>query len=185
MNSNDATPKLIYDNARIKVKFNGNLLKQDKVTYNHGPIYVHIVYRLVHATINTDIVLKNCLFGAAKVTNTSKPDTDNWQCSCYGICFDSTGALTHTYANYGRNVIIFGDDLSNSKHATNKTQSVLVLGHGLIQKIDGTTIYAEKMYLPNSSLYNKTVTIVIYLSMVKKLVILRAKVLKLCRIRCS
>ena len=37
-NSNGTVPKIMYDNARIKVKFNGNLLKQSKVTYNHGLI---------------------------------------------------------------------------------------------------------------------------------------------------
>ena len=30
--------------------------------------------------------------------------------------------------------ILFGVDMSNSIHETNKTQSVLVLGYGLIQK---------------------------------------------------
>ena len=34
--------------------------------------------------------------------------------------------------------------MTNSKHANNKTKEVLVLGHGLIQKIDDTTIYPEK-----------------------------------------
>ena len=37
----------------------------------------------------------------------------------------------------GRNVIIFGSDMINSKHANNKTKDVLVLGRGLMQKIDG------------------------------------------------
>ena len=31
-NSNGAVPKIVHDNARIKVKFNGNLLKQNKFT---------------------------------------------------------------------------------------------------------------------------------------------------------
>ena len=31
-------PKLVYDNARIKISFNKGLLKQDNVTYNHRPI---------------------------------------------------------------------------------------------------------------------------------------------------
>ena len=31
-------PSLVYDNARIKLGFSTYLLKQDKVTYNHGPI---------------------------------------------------------------------------------------------------------------------------------------------------
>ena len=51
---------------------------------------------------------------------------------------------------------MFGADLGNSRHATNKTQSALILGHGLIHKINGTSIYAEKMYLPNFTLDNKT-----------------------------
>ena len=33
-----------YDNARIKVKFNGDFLKQDKVTYNHGPIVSFMLF---------------------------------------------------------------------------------------------------------------------------------------------
>ena len=37
--------KTIYDNARIKVRFNGDLLRQNQVTYNHGPIVnIYIVY---------------------------------------------------------------------------------------------------------------------------------------------
>ena len=45
--------------------------------------------------------------------------------------------------------------MTNSIHATNKTQSVLVLGHGLIQKLNDTTIYAEKMYSPNFTVDHK------------------------------
>ena len=40
--------KLVSDNARIDVKCNGNLLKQNKVTHSHGPIVnIYIVYRLI------------------------------------------------------------------------------------------------------------------------------------------
>ena len=46
--------------------------------------------------------------------------------------------------------------MSNSRHSTHKKQSVSVLGHGLIQKIDDTTIYAEKMHSPNFIVDNKT-----------------------------
>ena len=46
--------------------------------------------------------------------------------------------------------------MSNSRYLTNKTQSVLVLGHGLIQKINNTTIYVEKVYSPNFTADNKT-----------------------------
>ena len=56
----------------------------------------------------------------------------------------------------GKNVIIFGPDMTNSKHANNKTKGVLVLGRDFIQKIDDTTIYAEKMYSPYFTEENKT-----------------------------
>ena len=35
---NTQPPIPAYDNARTKAKFSGDFLKQDKVTYNHGPI---------------------------------------------------------------------------------------------------------------------------------------------------
>ena len=46
--------------------------------------------------------------------------------------------------------------MSSSRHSTKKTQSVLVLGHGFLQKINDTTIYAEKMYSPNLTISGKT-----------------------------
>ena len=61
-------PSLAYDNVKIKLKFVGDLLKQDKITYNHGPIVnIYIVYRLSPSTTG-DITLENCLLGAAKLT---------------------------------------------------------------------------------------------------------------------
>ena len=48
-----------------------------------------------------------------------------------------------------RNIIIFGVNSSSSVHATNKTHNILILGHGLTQKLNNTTIYTEKMYSPN------------------------------------
>ena len=54
-----------------------------------------------------------------------------------------------------RNIIIFGVNSSNSVHATNKTQNILIPGHGQTQKENNTTIYAEKIYSPNFSAENK------------------------------
>ena len=45
--------------------------------------------------------------------------------------------------------------MSGSVHATNKTQNIIVLGNAFIQKINNTTIHAEKMYSPNFSVENK------------------------------
>ena len=89
------------------------------------------------------------MFGAIKIANFTNSDTDKWQYSGYGIGFDLTGSFAHPDGGNGKNVIIFGADVGNSIHGTNKTQSVLVLGHGLIQKINDTKIYAGKMCSPN------------------------------------
>ena len=46
--------------------------------------------------------------------------------------------------------------MSSSTHANNKTRSILVLGKDFIQGIDGTIIYAEKMYSTEFTVANKT-----------------------------
>ena len=67
--SDGRVSKLVYDNARIKVTFNGDLLKLNKVTYNHGQIVnIYVVYRLIPTTKDSSVTLQNCLFGAVKLT---------------------------------------------------------------------------------------------------------------------
>ena len=74
----DQSPKLVYDNARIKLSFSGDLLKQDKITYSHGPIVnIYVVYRLAPRTNNSGVTLENCLFGAVKLTNNADIDKYN------------------------------------------------------------------------------------------------------------
>ena len=49
------------------VKFNGNCLKQDKITFNHGKtVNIYIVYDLKSALGNFDSTLEKCVFGAVK-----------------------------------------------------------------------------------------------------------------------
>ena len=152
--SDGRVTKLVYDNARIKVKFNGDLLKQNKATYNHGSIVnIYIVYKLILTTKDCIVTLQNCLSGAVNKKNT---DIEKYKYFGYGIGFDSRGSFTCPSGGYSRNVIIFGADLSSSTHANNETRRILVLGKGSIQGIYGTTIYAEKMYSTNFTVDNKT-----------------------------
>ena len=107
-------------------------------------------------TINTDKALKNCLFGsieAARPGKTTEPD--NFIYSGWGIGFDHTGTFTYPEGGIARNVIIFEVDMSGSVHASNKAKDFLGLGKSLIQMIEKTTIYAEKMYSPNFSVEDK------------------------------
>ena len=82
-------------------------------------------------------------------------DTDKYIYSGYGLGFDSTGLFSHPQRGMARNIIIFGVDLSNSVHVTNRTQNILILGHGLTQELISTKIYAGKIYSPNFSAENK------------------------------
>ena len=91
---------------------------------------IYIVYRLSSKTNNSNIVLENCLFGAVKVTKHDDPDKCKY--SGWGIGFDSKRSYTHRDGEYGKNVIIFGADMSSSKLANNKTKSVLVLGRNFV-----------------------------------------------------
>ena len=78
----------MYDNARIKLRFARSILKQNKVTYNYGPIVnIYIIYRLTPGTRSTGITLEKCLFGAVKLTK--NVDIHKYKYSGYGIGFDS------------------------------------------------------------------------------------------------
>ena len=85
------SPKLIWmNNLRIRVRFKGSWLKQDKITF--VPKYVvslFIVYELDRwlQNVNTDFTLKDCLFGVVKLTKNAGPDKCSF--SEYGIGFDS------------------------------------------------------------------------------------------------
>ena len=104
-----STTKTIYDNARIKVRFNGDLLRQNQATYNHGTIVnIYIVYETTSDTKTSNITLENCLFGAIKLTKSS--DIDKYKYPGYGIGFDSRRIFSHPSGGNGANVIISGAD---------------------------------------------------------------------------
>ena len=55
----------------------------------------------------------------------------------------------------GKNVIIFGADMSSSVHIENKGKDILLLGEGLTQGLDDTTLTAEARYPVNFTQPNK------------------------------
>ena len=113
--NNFLTPSLNYLGTKIRVKFSGSCLKQDKVTYTHGKIVnIYIVYEINKKdnTIISDPTLQNCLFGA--VTLTKHVNIDKYGYSGYGIGFDRKGSFSFPSGGYGQNVIIFGADMSSA-----------------------------------------------------------------------
>ena len=137
-------PFIEYTNTRLKLKLDESMLRQKSSTSIGSTANYYIVYKLTPRTNSSGIVLENCLFGKVKMIK--NVNTDKYKYQGHGIGFDSTGTFTHPDGGTAKNVIIFGVDMTNSKHDNNKTKGVLVLGRVLIQKIDNLTIYAEKMY---------------------------------------
>ena len=129
--NNFLTPSLNYLGTKIRVKFSGSCLKQDKVTYTHGKIVnIYIVYEINEKdnTIISDPTLEDCLFGAD--TLTKHVNIDKYGYSGYGIGFDRKGSFSFPNGGYGQNVIIFGVDITSFIHIDNKKKDILILGRG-------------------------------------------------------
>ena len=67
---NSLRPTISYYAAKIRVKFTGSCLKQDKVIFNHRKVVnIYIVYKLgASGSNNSDPTIKYCLFGAVTLT---------------------------------------------------------------------------------------------------------------------
>ena len=84
-----------------RVKFTGNCLKQDKITYTHGKIVnIYIAYELVaSSSFNNDPTLKNSLFSA--ITLTKNADIDKYGYSGYGIGFHRKSSFSFPGGGFG------------------------------------------------------------------------------------
>ena len=124
--------------GKIRVKFTGSCLKQDKVIFNHkNVVNIYIAYELGASTSNiNDPTLKTCLFGA--VTLTKNADIEKCGYSGYGIGFDRRGRFSFLGGGFRQNVILFGVDMSSSIHINNKGKNILILGVGPTQGIEHT-----------------------------------------------
>ena len=78
-------PSLDYVGSRIKVIFNRDCLKQERLDFRYGKtINIYIVYEINKiVNISSYPVLENCLFGTVKLTK--HVDIDQYKYSGYGI----------------------------------------------------------------------------------------------------
>ena len=67
---------------------------------------------------DSDPTLQNCLFSA--VTLTKNTDIDKYGYSGYAIEFDRRSSFSFPGRGFGKNVLIFGADMSSSAHTDNK-----------------------------------------------------------------
>ena len=104
--TNSLIPLIDYYGYNIRVKFNGSILRQPKVSYTHEKaVNIFIVYELAGSSSHCDDpTLKNCLFGA--VTLTKNADIDKYGYSGYGIGFDRKSSFSFPGIGFGQNVII-------------------------------------------------------------------------------
>ena len=109
------TPKLSHYGNKIKVKFSGSCLKQDKITFNHRKtVNIYIVYEInKNYNIRSFSTLENCLFDA--IILTKNDDLDKYKYSEYSIGFDRNRKVS-VGNGFGRNFIFFRVDMSSSVH---------------------------------------------------------------------
>ena len=109
---NILTPLIDYITKKIRVKFNGSILRQPKISQTHQNIVnIYIVYELgAFDSCNNDPTLKNCLFGT--VTLTKNADIEKYEYFFYGIGFDRRSSFSFPAGGFGQNVLIFGVDMS-------------------------------------------------------------------------
>ena len=89
-------------------------MKQDSVTFSHGKVVnIYIVYEISKSiNISNYPTQENCLFGAVSLTKNA--DINKYKHSGYGIGYDRHGHFSSPGIGLGRNVIIFGVDMSSS-----------------------------------------------------------------------
>ena len=151
--SNNDFPSLV-DNGRLSVKFDGCYFKQTILVKSNDNkvINVYIVYKLYPISMfrSDTYTLQNALFGGVKITK-NYTDTDKHKYEGYGICFDEGGMFSMGNINNGRNVLIFGVHENSVVHSNNKGNNIFIMGDGIVQGINDTTLYEEKIYSKNFS----------------------------------
>ena len=174
------TPNLSYYGTKTRVEFNGSCLKQDKITFNHGKIVnIYIVYEIIkNINISDYLTLENFLFGTFSLTKNA--GIDKYKYTGHGIGFDRHGSFSFPGIGLGRNVRIFGVDMSSSVHIDNKKKDILILDKGSAKRL-------EKMYLINFAERNKNFCLSLHYNGAssylfvngKKFINLRQKILRL------
>ena len=142
--SNTLTPSVNYYGEKARLKFTGSILKQKIVKYSHKKVVnLYVVYEITNFHgIDNYPTLTNALFGAVKLTKNA--DIDKYKYSGYGIGFNEHGFFSHPFGGTGRNIIIFGVDMSSSTKIDNKGKDILILGIGPTQGLGEHSLSAEK-----------------------------------------
>ena len=116
-------------------------------------VNIYNVYEISKSiNISDYLTLENCLIGA--VTLTKNADIDRYGYSGYEIGFDRHGSFPFPGTGLGRNVIIFGVDMSSPTKIDNRKKDILILGKGPTQGLEHL-LSAEKIYSIDFTEHNK------------------------------
>ena len=146
----------IKNDGRMYVYLSGNHFQQNKVIIpnNNNAINIYCVYKLdpIASSRDTSFAIQNTLFEAMQITKNATDNSKN-NYKGHGICFDERSQFGHiitedgrAHTTNGRNVLIFGVDMSFSAQATIRANHIYLMGDGLTQGINDTTLYVEKYY---------------------------------------
>ena len=155
---------ILKNDERMYVYLKGSHFQQNNIltsnndhVINTNVINIYCFYKLDPIASSRDqrFTIQNALFGAMQITENATDNSKN-NYKGYGICFDERSEFGHTITEGGfthtadaKNVLIFGADMSFSVHATNRANHIYLMGTGLTQGINDTTIYAEKNFYRN------------------------------------
>ena len=142
----------------MSVRFEGPYFKQMRLLRpnNDNIVNIYIVYLIdpINNSRNTDYTVQNALFGGVKITKNAT-DTSKHKYEEYRICFDEGGTYSKRGIINGKNALIFAVDENSLAHANNKANNIYVMGDFIVQGINDTTLYAEKLYSQNFTAPNK------------------------------
>ena len=113
-----------------QANFHGHCLIKNNISIPEQVINLYISYTLGPQlrNSNTDFTLSNCLFGSVKLTTNA--DLDKYKYTAFNIGFHSHSDFLFTEGSYGKNVIIFGVDMTSSVHVDNKGKDIVIPGEG-------------------------------------------------------
>ena len=147
-------PNFVDHHLLPEINFNGHcLINNIYILKKVTKIYIYYTLNPCLRNLSTDFTLNNCLFVSVKVTKNA--DRGKHKCSGYGIGFGYRSEFLFTDGSMGKNVIIFGSDMSSSVPIDNKNKDILIPNEGPAQGLDDITLTAEAKYPINFAQPNK------------------------------
>ena len=138
-------PLFNYAGTKARAKLRGDCLKQERVTFNHGKIVnIYIVFEIEkNVNISSYPTLENCFFGAFKLAK--HIDVPQYKYSVYSIRFGRKWFFSHPSGGTGKNVIIFGVEMSSTTKIDKWKKGILILGKGPTRGLEHTLSERKKM----------------------------------------